>query len=142
MSEVENDFQARLKGRFQGMLHWQQLDALWARVKQGEWYVYQLGEAVPDTPLCGEQLVQRIDALDKLLREEHREKYCGIVYADDAEAPTLVKVYDPSHMGSSCSNGAAPSPPGWILSVTPPQAIELHAPVPNNRRRWWQLFSK
>ena len=137
-SPASADFHVRLQGRFTGMLHWKQLDALREKVKAGEWYFYQLGESLPTSVLFGDPLAQRIDALNKLLRREH--DYCGIVYADDAEAPTLVKVYDPSHMGSSCRNSAAP--PGWILSVTPPQAIELHAPVPNNRRRWWQLFSK
>jgi len=136
----ENAFHARLKGRFQGMLQWHQLDALWARVKNGEWYVYQLGETLPHKPLSGDGLARRIDALDQLLRREHDYSYCGIVYADDAEQPTLIKVYDPNHMGSSCSNGAAPSPPGWILSVSPPHTIELDAPAPNNRKRWWQLF--
>jgi len=136
------DFHARLKGNFQGMLQWQQLDALWARVKAGEWYVYQLGESLPDKPLSGDVLARRIDALDQLLRQEHDCNYCGIVYADDAEQPALIKVYDPNHMGSSCSNGAAPSPPGWILSISPPAMIELHAPIPNNRKRWWQRFSK
>ncbi|MDD2914873.1 MAG: hypothetical protein PHP70_06085 [Gallionella sp.] len=140
MENATNEFQARLNGRFQGILQWSQLDELWTRVKIGEWYVYQLGELVPQNPLKGEALAQRIDALDALLHREHDETYCGIVYADDAEAPTLIKVYDPSHMGSSCST--VPSPPGWILSATPPQAIELHTPVPNNRRRWWQLFLK
>ena len=139
MNQAVNDFKARLNGRFQGMLQWSQLDALWTRVKIGEWYVYQLGELLPQSPLKGVALAQRIDALDALLHQEHDETYCGVVYADDAEVPTLIKVYDPSHMGSSCST--TPSPPGWILSVIPPQSIELHAPVPNNRRRWWQLFS-
>lgn len=138
--EQKNEFHARLNGSFQGILQWPQLDELWARVKIGEWYVYQLGELLPQSALNGETLVQRIDALDALLHQEHDETYCGIVYADDIESPTLIKVYDPCHIGSSCSTVS--SPPGWILSVTPPRAIELHAPVPNNRRRWWQLFSK
>jgi hypothetical protein len=136
------DFHTRLNGRFQGMLQWQQLDALWARVECGVWYFYQVGEALPDAPLQGEELMQRIDALDALLRKEHDYSYCGIVYADDAEQPTLIKVYDPSQLGSSCSNNATPTPPGWILSLSPPEAIEVTAPVPNNRRRWWQFFSR
>lgn len=122
MNQSFNDFQARLNGRFQGMLQWSQLDALWSRVKIGEWYVYQLGESVPLSPLKGESLAQRIDALDTLLHQEHDETYCGIVYADDADSPTLIKVYDSSHLDSSCST--ASSLLGWILSVTPPQAIE------------------
>lgn len=134
-------FHARLKGRFAGMLQWQQLDALWERVKSGAWYFYQLGEELPTVALSGDELARRIDALDALLRRDHDYNYCGIVYADDAEQPTLIKVYDPNNMGSSCSGNAAPSPPGWILSTTPPALIELHAPTPNNRRRWWQLFA-
>ena len=134
-------FHARLKGSFTGMLQWQQLDALWGRVKSGTWYFYQLGEELPATALSGDELARRIDALDALLRRDHDYNYCGIVYADDAEQPTLIKVYDPNNMGSSCSGNAAPSPPGWILSTTPPALIETHAPTPNNRRRWWQLFS-
>ncbi len=134
-------FHARLKGSFTGMLQWQQLDALWGRVKSGTWYFYQLGEELPSIALSGDELARRIDALDALLRRDHDYNYCGIVYADDAEHPTLVKVYDPNHMGSSCSRNAAPSPPGWILSTTPPALIETHTPTPNNRRRWWQLFS-
>jgi hypothetical protein len=135
-------FHARLKGTFTGMLQWQQLDALWARVKSGTWYFYQLGEELPTVALSGDELARRIDALDALLRRDHDYNYCGIVYADNAEHPTLVKVYDPNNMGSSCSGNAAPSPPGWILSTTPPALIETHAPTPNSRRRWWQLFAK
>ena len=135
-------FHARLKGSFKGMLQWQQLDELWGRIKRGSWYIYQIGEALPDAALSGEELASRIDALDALLRREHDYNYCGIVYADDVERPTLVKVYDPNNMGSACSGNAPPSPPGWVLSTTPPALIETHAPMPSNRRRWWQLFAK
>lgn len=134
-------FHARLKGAFQGVLQWQQLDELWVRVKQGAWYFYQIGEALPTTPLSGDELARRIDALNELLHRDHEYNYCGIVYADDVDNPTLIKVYDPNHIGSSCSGDAAPSPPGWILSQVPPALIEIQAPTPNNRRRWWQLLS-
>ena len=142
MSDVAvSDFNERLKGKFAGIMQWQQLDELWGRVKTGVWYFYQIGEELPTATLSGDELARRLDALGELLRREHDYSYCGIVYADDVAQPTLIKVYDPNHMGSSCSNGAAPSPPGWILSVSPPHTIELDAPSPNNRKRWWQLFS-
>ena len=134
-------FQVRLKGAFQGMLHWQQLDELWVRVKQGAWYFYQIGEALPENMLDGDELARRIDALNTLLHRDHEYSYCGIVYVDDALSPTLIKVYDPNHIGSSCSGDAAPSPPGWILSQESPALIEIHAPAPGNRRRWWHLLS-
>ena len=134
------DFDNRLNGTFSGILQWQQLDELWMRVKQGEWYFYQVGEALPMAKLHGEELQRRIDALDALLRKEHDYHYCGIVYANDVEHPTLIKVYDPNNMGSSCSGNAAPSPPGWILSTKQPSLIDISTPSTNSRKRWWQLF--
>lgn len=132
------DFRARLQGRFYGMLQWSDLDALWARVKGGQWYLYQIGETLPERAQGGAELAARIDALDKLLRQDHDYHLCGIVYADQVEQPTLIKVYDPNSLGSSCSKTA--TPPRWILSTVQPSLIENHAPTPENRRRWWQMF--
>lgn len=124
------------------MLHWQQLDALWEKVKTGAWYFYQLGESLPPSALSGAQLEQRVDALNELLHKEHDYPYCGIVYVDDEERPTLIKVYDPNQIGSSCSGNTPPAPPGWILSLEPPALIEIHSPITASRKRWWQLFSR
>ena len=134
-------FHARLKGRFLGMLQWQQLDALWLRVKGGQWYFYQVGETLPDNPLHGGELARRVDALDTLLRQEHDHHYCGIVYADNAEQPSLIKVYDPNNLGSSCGYSTTPVLPRWILSTAQPAPIGSDIPTPNNRKHWWQLFS-
>ena len=136
------DFHARLMGTFSGMLQWQQLDELWGRIKGGQWFFYQVGETLPVKPLSGEELAVRIDALNTLLRHDHDYHYCGIVYADNVEAPTLVKVYDPNNLGSSCGHSTMPTPPRWILSTSQPTTIESHAPVPKNRRHWWQMFHK
>jgi hypothetical protein len=133
-------FHARLKGTFYGILQWQQLDHLWGLVKGGQWYFYQIGEVPPIETLSGGELAERIEALDTLLRQEHEYDYCGIVYADDVENPTLIKVYDPNNLGSACSRSTTPTPPLWILSVVRPPLIENQAPVPNNRKRWWQRF--
>ncbi len=134
-------FRARLKGRFFGMLYWEQLDELWKRVKAGRWYFYQIGEERPQEALSGEALAVRIDALDKLLRDDHDFHLCGIVYADEMETPTLIKVYDPNSLGSSCGSGPA-APPRWILSTAQPPEIENEVPQANSRRRWWQMFSQ
>jgi hypothetical protein len=137
------DFHARLGGTFSGILQWQQLDELWARIKSGQWFFYQVGEPLPEEPLSGDELAVRIDALNALLRKDHHYHYCGIVYADNVDAPTLVKVYDPYSLGSSCSHNATPTPPRWILSTSRPALVEPHAPVPMNRRHWWQqLFHR
>jgi hypothetical protein len=76
------------------------------------------------------------------LRQDHDFHLCGIVYVDHVEEPTLIKVYDPNNLGSACSRSTTPTPPLWILSTAPPPLIDNHAPVPNSRKRWWQLFSR
>lgn len=134
-------FHARLQGTFYGILQWQQLDELWERVKSGHWFFYQLGEETPSRSLSGDELAMRLDALNTLLRNEHDFHLCGIVYADQVEEPTLIKVYDPNNLGSACSRSTTPTPPRWILSTAQPPLIENHVPAPNNRKRWWQLFS-
>ena len=133
---------ARLKGTFYGIRQWQQLDVLWERVKGGQWFFYQLGEEMPINPLIGDELIVRIDALNTLLRDEHDFHLCGIVYVDHVEEPTLIKVYDPNNLGSACSRSTTPTPPRWILSTAQPPLIESHVPAPNNRKRWWQFFSR
>lgn len=136
-------FQQRLDGRFEGVLRWQQLDELWSTVKQSgqAWYFYQVGSALPQQPLSAQQLATSIDELDVLLRQEHDYDYCGIVYVDDVNQPTLIKVFDPNNLGSSCGCSGERIPPRWIISQQAPEEIIDEAPMPNNRKRWWnQLF--
>ncbi len=137
-SQHATDFHVRLNGRFYGILQWRDLDAFWVRVKNGEWYFYQVGETLPVQTLSGDDLALRVDALNKLLRDDHDCSVCGIVLADHLEHPTLIKIYDPNTLGSSCSSSATPA--RWILSTAQPEYIANHAPTPNNRRRWWQVF--
>lgn len=139
-ADRQPSFAERLDGGFIGILRWPQLDELWDRVKKiGQpWYLYQIGETVPDTPLQDEQLQAAIEELDQLLRHDHHYDYCGIVYADQPKAPTLIKVYDPNHLGTSCGCSGARIPPRWIFSLEPPECIEDHGPTPKGRSRWWQ----
>ena len=130
-------FRARLGGTFQGIMHWDQLDELWARIRSGRWFVYTTDETPPAEPLSGVPLAVRIDSLDAQLRREHAYGYCGIVYVDDVDAPTLVKIYDPRNLGTSCSHGAAPIPPRWILSTVPPASL---VPPAQETGRGWRLW--
>lgn len=136
-------YRALWNGTLRGVLQWAQLDALWACVRgqPAGWYVLQAGEAVPTAPSPSDAVVRFVDELDALLREEHRHDYCGIVYADDREAPTLIKVFDPAHLGSACGASGTPAPPRWVLSRLPPLPIDDAAPAPAVRRRWWQRWS-
>jgi hypothetical protein len=139
------DFRSAFKGSFSGILRWPQLDALWARLRadaQGGWYLYAVGEAPPAQCLPAADLLHFIEQIDELLRREHDEDYCGIVYVDDPRAPSFVKIFDPNNLGVSCGYSDNPPLPGWILSKLPPVDLQAPMPLPGNRRRWWQrLFA-
>ena len=94
----ETDFSKAFKGKFFGILRWNQLDDLWDIIKQdcstttGQgWYLYSVGEAIPTEKTKGEKLTTFIGEINKLLRREHKEDYCGVVYTDSIESPCLLR---------------------------------------------------
>jgi hypothetical protein len=139
-SAMDQDFSSRMNGSFHGILRWEQLDALWVRVKdypQG-WYVSLIGIEPSQQTMTSTGLEVFIAEVDSLLRRDHEYNYCGIVYADDPEHPSFIKIYDPNNLGSSCGSSGVKIPPRWVLSRIPPTLIVDEAPLPNSRRRWWQ----
>ncbi|MEQ1593298.1 MAG: hypothetical protein ABL892_13055 [Thiobacillaceae bacterium] len=137
-------FAETLNGSLYGVLQWAQWETLCGQLRDSRqsWYFYAVGCGVPDAPLAGAELDKALTEMDALLRREHEETYLGIVYVDDLANPTLVKIYDPNHLGSSCGSCGYTIPPGWVLSLQAPQPIFSDIPLPGNRRRWWQnLFS-
>ncbi|MGE0080844.1 MAG: hypothetical protein AB7U81_06055 [Thiohalomonadaceae bacterium] len=135
-------FLAAFRGNFKNMLRWEQLEGLWATVRAqaaGQWYVYAVGEAVPTAPVDDVRLDTFLTEVDALLRREHDEDYCGIVYVDDPARPGFIKIYDPGNLGSVCGSGSQPPPlPGWILCTMPPEDLKAAYQPAGNRRRWWQ----
>ena len=92
--------------------------------------------------MTAEQLLVFIDEVDALLRKEHDEEYCAIVYADDHADPAFIKIFDPNNLGVSCGFSENPPLPGWVLSKMQPVDIEHALQPANNRQRWWQkIFS-
>ena len=130
---------AAFRGSFTSALRWPQLDQLWqqVRLRPAGWYVYAIGEPPPESPAEGPDLLCFIDEIDQLLRREHDEDYCGIVYADDLGSPGMIKIYDPHNLGVVCGYSDNPPLPGWVLSRLAPIDLEA-ARQPAGRRRWWQ----
>ena len=137
-----SDFGRILRGILYSLLTWQQLSEFWSRIDPAAgWYLYAVGETPPDTPAQTAQVEAFIRQIDELLRRDHEEDYCGIVYADDLQHPRLVKIYDPNHLGSSCGSSKNPPLPGWIMSRMRPTEIQAkNNSLPANRKRWWQAF--
>ena len=139
--QVTDPFTEAFRGRFENAMRWNQLDALWEVLRDDAdsgWYIYAIGEPPPEQPASGELLKTFLSEIDQLLRKDHAEDYCGIVYADSFETPRFVKIFDPHNLGVSCGFSDNPPLPGWILSRLQPVDLEATAPLPGNRRRWWQ----
>ena len=145
MTDTETDFRVAFKGNFSGILRWEQLDELWQLLREDaadDWYLYAVGEAPPEVTVSTEAVLRFIDEIDVLLRKEHEEDYCGVVYVDDKESPSFVKIFDPHNLGVSCGYSDNPPLPGWTLSKLQPVDLQAQMPLPGNRRRWWQrLFA-
>lgn len=142
MSEPMTDpFRQAFKGRFESVLRWEQLDVFWEVMRQdaaSDWYIYAVGEPPPPQPASAELVRTFLLEIERLLRKEHAEDYCGIVFADSLELPQFVKIFDPNNLGVSCGFSEKPPLPGWILSKLPPSDLITATPLPGNRLRWWQ----
>lgn len=136
-----SDFQKLYSGRLWSVMSWAQLDAFWQRIDPAAgWYIYAVGEPVPQAPADAATVAAFVARLDALLRDEHRHDYCGIVYADQLDAPSFVKIFDPNNLGVSCGFSDNPPLPGWLLSRVPPEDLKPVGPLPEGRKRWWRTL--
>jgi hypothetical protein len=139
--QVTDPFRQAFRGRFESVLRWEQLDAFWEVMHQdvaSNWYIYAVGEPPPSQPASAELVQTFLSEIEALLRQEHDEDYCGVVFADSMKSPQFVKIFDPNNLGVSCGFSDNPPLPGWILSKLPPSDLNGATPVPGNRRCWWQ----
>jgi len=137
---MSEEFLEKYNGLLRGVMQWDKLDTLWSAVRKQNadgWYIYALGHEIPEKIANSDEVEHFIERMDKLLREEHDEDYCGIVYTDDFSHPTLVKIFDPNNLGTSCGSSKIPPLPGWVLSQNKPEILDASVFLPGNRKRWW-----
>ena len=137
---MSEGFLEQLNAKSYGILRWDQLDTIWKKLEAGSqpWFIYQVGDALPESSIEGDKLHDALAALNQLLRQEHEHDYCGIVYVNDLDDPTFVKVFDPNNLGSSCGCSGKKFSPRWVISQIKPEKIEDDVPLPNNRKKWWK----
>ena len=138
-----DEFDRYYDGLLYSVMRWDQLTEFWQKIDaDAGWYLYAVGQDIPVVASTGEKVQQFTRELDELLRRDHHEDYCAIVYADNLESPNFIKIYDPNHLGSSCGSSATKSTvlPGWLMSRTPPRELEIRGVVTGQRKRWWQSF--
>lgn len=138
-----DEFDHYYNGLLYSVMRWDQLTVFWQKLDAGAgWYLYAVGQDVPTAPSDADTVQKFTGEMDELLRREHHEDYCAIVYADNLDAPNFIKIYDPNHLGSSCGSSATKSSivPGWLMSKMPPRELETGGVVTGQRKRWWQTF--
>ncbi|MGD8783758.1 MAG: hypothetical protein PVG75_04945 [Thioalkalispiraceae bacterium] len=141
----DSDFYSSFRGSFVGILKWPQLEEFWEVLRSradNNWYIYALGEPVPENPVTKDRLNTFITEIDALLRKEHQEDYCGVVYVDDKDEPSLVKIYDPGNLGIVCGYSDNPPLPGWIVTRLKPEPLDKNTFLVPSRKRWWQGLFK
>lgn len=144
MSTTQRDpFVHAFYGHFRGLLQWEDMDRLWDRLRdraEDSWYGYTVGEAPPRAPASAETLRAFLQHTAALLRDGHREDYCGIVYVDDPIEPTFVKVFDPANLGVVCGYSEQPPLPAWVLSLQPPVDLVTARSRERPPRRGWRRW--
>lgn len=138
---AEQNYVDAYRGNTTSLLRWHHLDEFWDVLKQqaaNDWFIYAVGEEPPESPASETHLKKFIEEIDVLLHKEHDQDYCGIVYTDNKETPSFIKIFDPNNLGVSCGFSENPPLPGWILSKIKPVELETALNPPNSRRRWWQ----
>lgn len=144
-NNLDTEFYTRYRGSFFGILKWPQLDKLWQvliRKADSDWYIYAIGEPPPEQSVSAEKVIIFIEEINKLLKKEHKEDYCGVVYVDDKNNPAFIKIYDPNNLGVVCGFSDNPPVPGWILTLIKPELLDENTFLTQSRQRWWQrIFS-
>lgn len=142
---LTSEFYRRYRGAFYGILKWAELDDLWQSLKSkasADWYIYAIGDEPPQQTVSAGQFSHFIDEINILLRKDHQEDYCGIVYVDDKSDPAFIKIYDPNNLGVACGYSDNPPLPGWVLSLIKPEILDKTTFMTQSRKRWWQrLFA-
>lgn len=138
---IEDPFYAAFRGNFNGILSWEDLDLFWEVVRKNAaagWYVYAIGDTAPLRPATADDVNNFLAQIDALLRREHQEDYCGIVYTDSKTAPTMIKIFDPNNLGVQCGFSDNPPLPGWVMSWLPPVTLASCDQRPEGCKRWWR----
>lgn len=126
-----------------GVLRWPQFDTIWQNLNvDNQWYLYEIGADVPLQPISAEDLTSSIQEIDTFLHKEHDADYCGVVYADDLESPSLLKIYHPRKMGASCGSSGSTVLPKWTLSTMRPIDLLAWSLEKDKKPTWWKHMLK
>ena len=140
MSSYIDEFQ----GRFIGIMQWDDCHALLQKLIEhpNDWYLYDTLNQVPKNQVDADEFVKTLKTIKEILTDEHQERYCGIVYTNDLENPSFVKIFHPKNIGKSCGSSEHPPIPQWLLSKTKPIDVVEKFGLPKEKRGFISKFLK
>jgi hypothetical protein len=130
----ETPFWRAYQGRFAGFPTWAMHDRFWPvlTASTGDWFAFEPeGGSLPDAPLDAAGLAALLAEAEAMFAPARDRSFAGIVFADDVERPSFVKIFDPWKMGASCGSSGERILPRWVLSrMRPDSALPVAAPEP------------
>jgi hypothetical protein len=116
------DYLGQFKGKFIGIMDWQDCHKLFDKLinASNDWYIYNTLINIPSDTAESEEFINQIHQIKDILNKEHKERYCGIVYVDNIDEPSFVKVFHPKNIGKACGGSENPPLPRWLISKTQP----------------------
>ncbi|SFV51862.1 hypothetical protein MNB_SUP05-5-844 [hydrothermal vent metagenome] len=129
----------QFQGRFIGIMKWEDFETFWKLLKNqsNDWFFYDLTTKVPTQKI---NIHNDLNKIHNIIKELHQERYCGIVYSDDLQQPTMVKIFHPKNLGKSCGSSKNPPLPQWVISKIKP--IDLSYLLPKEKTNWLSKFFK
>ena len=144
-NEAETYFRERFNATFYGVLKWTDLDGFWRNLEKSSnnnWHIYDLNALPPQMAVSDSELIEFIQHTDLWLRQLHQEDFCGVVYVDDHDNPSFVKIYHPKKMGhGSCSISQERPLPAWVLSTIKPTELTTQPIESTSWRKALSFFS-
>ncbi|MFB6261222.1 MAG: hypothetical protein ABEJ96_05415 [Thiohalorhabdaceae bacterium] len=138
-----NDFEQRYWGSFRGCIRWTDAEQLIERVaaSEGPWYAAspEAGSSAEVVELAADAAADRLRRRMAEMQRLKRGDYCNLIFADDAEAPSLIKAFHPKRAGDACRVGGDPIPPWDLISRVPiDPAVFAASEAPAQAGGWWQ----
>ncbi len=129
-------------GKMYGVLNWPVFDEIWQHLaaSDNDWYVWSCTGTAPSTTMPKDDFTVFLTETRSFLVKQDRSGHCGFMYVDDIKDPSLCKLFDPRHMGSSCSCSSEPVMPKWTISAMQPFNLPPRQPPAKTSR--WNLFTR
>lgn len=134
----------QFQGRFIGIMQWDDCNALLQKLidQPDGWYFYNTLNSAPNRIIDANVFTENINRIKEILTNEHQERYCGIVYTNDLESPSFVKIFHPKNIGKSCGSSEQPPIPQWLLSKTKPIDVVKKFDPPKEKKGFVSKFLK